>query len=190
MTDTTFTEPAAASTGRAESLRRRWKQTAWGRLYRARMRAGLEPCRWCGARDHPSNPLTLDHIIPISADGDSSLDNLTILCEGCNTFKGGRTWALESLAQEEESAPPQRRWAERVSREVYQRRYPCPSCTRPVRADQSSRLVPHPTPDDTNRCPGTRRRVTDDSVTALLLEALETERIPGATTSAGLRAIT
>jgi hypothetical protein len=79
------------------------------------MRAGLESCRWCGTRDHPSNPLTLDHIVPISRGGRSTLDNLTILCSQCNTFKGDRTWALESLAEEEALAPPERRWSLRLS---------------------------------------------------------------------------
>lgn len=33
---------------------------------------------------------TLDHMIPVSADGTNSVENLVLSCEGCNQIKGNR----------------------------------------------------------------------------------------------------
>jgi HNH endonuclease len=44
-------------------------------------------CQYCGATDD----LTLDHIIPRSRGGDSSLANLRTACRTCNSSKGART---------------------------------------------------------------------------------------------------
>lgn len=43
-------------------------------------------CQSCGATDH----LCLDHILPVSRGGDSSDENLQVLCSGCNTKKGNK----------------------------------------------------------------------------------------------------
>lgn len=53
---------------------------------------------WC-KRCHKQDRLTLDHIIPISivvmfgfarAETYADIENLQVLCRGCNTFKGNR----------------------------------------------------------------------------------------------------
>lgn len=43
-------------------------------------------CQSCGSKDHPC----IDHIIPVSRGGDSSDDNLQVLCLPCNTKKGNK----------------------------------------------------------------------------------------------------
>jgi hypothetical protein len=121
-----------------------------------------------GCRHHPSNPLTMDHIIPISSGSRSRIDELTILCGRCNTAKGSDIWPLESLAAEEREAPPDRRWAALVCADVHRRCYTCPEYGRSCRADQSRRLVPHSSACGRLRCPGTRTRMPDDSVAAVL----------------------
>lgn len=45
-------------------------------------------CLACGASDVP---LTVDHIIPVSAGGKSSIDNLQPLCKSCNSRKSSQT---------------------------------------------------------------------------------------------------
>jgi hypothetical protein len=43
-------------------------------------------CQACGSRAH----LCIDHILPVSRGGDSSDENLQVLCMGCNTKKGNK----------------------------------------------------------------------------------------------------
>ena len=43
-------------------------------------------CQQCGSEDQPC----IDHIIPVSRGGDSSDDNLQVLCLPCNTKKGNK----------------------------------------------------------------------------------------------------
>jgi 5-methylcytosine-specific restriction endonuclease McrA len=44
-------------------------------------------CRYCGS----SEGLTIDHVVPVAANGDDSADNLVVACKTCNSRKGGRT---------------------------------------------------------------------------------------------------
>ena len=41
-------------------------------------------CQLCGV----NNDLTIDHKVPVSAGGNNSLENLWVLCRGCNSRKG------------------------------------------------------------------------------------------------------
>lgn len=68
-----------------------WDKSAhWVRVYRARIRLGLEICRVCGCRNEwgTGRQLTLDHIFPRSKGGTSLIFNATILCARCNCAKG------------------------------------------------------------------------------------------------------
>lgn len=47
-------------------------------------------CQYCGKK-YPMPELSLDHIIPKSAGGLSTWDNLVCACTGCNSKKGGKT---------------------------------------------------------------------------------------------------
>ena len=42
-----------------------------------------DPCSYCGS----PGPSTIDHIVPISKDGDSNWTNLTAACKSCNSQK-------------------------------------------------------------------------------------------------------
>lgn len=56
-----------------------------------RIRAVMErddnKCAFCGSSDK----LAVDHIYPIVLGGDSSMDNLQVLCRACNSYKGDNT---------------------------------------------------------------------------------------------------
>lgn len=45
-----------------------------------------ESCRRCGTTEN----LTVDHIIPVIAEGPDRLSNFQLLCRSCNSRKGGR----------------------------------------------------------------------------------------------------
>ncbi len=47
-------------------------------------------CQYCG-RYFPTSELSLDHVIPRSAGGEASWENLVCACVKCNVKKGGRT---------------------------------------------------------------------------------------------------
>ncbi len=46
-------------------------------------------CRLCGAKA-PDVELHIDHIVPLSKGGETTLDNLQVLCADCNLGKGDR----------------------------------------------------------------------------------------------------
>ena len=56
--------------------------------------AGHEP--WC-ACCYATEPLTFDHIIPLSRGGEDRNDNGQILCHSCNNIKGSLLVELEEL---------------------------------------------------------------------------------------------
>lgn len=41
-------------------------------------------------RCEKENPLSIDHIVPISKGGSNGLDNLQVLCNSCNSGKGNK----------------------------------------------------------------------------------------------------
>jgi 5-methylcytosine-specific restriction protein A len=61
----------------------------WLRLSRAAI-ADQPWCSRCGSTDD----LTADHIVPLSAGGESVIENMQTLCRSCNSRKGGRAVAI------------------------------------------------------------------------------------------------
>jgi 5-methylcytosine-specific restriction endonuclease McrA len=52
------------------------------------MKAEQPFCSYCGSPGTPkTNPLTIDHIIPLSRGGTNRRDNLTVACLRCNVSK-------------------------------------------------------------------------------------------------------
>jgi len=48
-------------------------------------------CLACGSRHVKDNPLTLDHIVPLSKGGTDDIDNIQPLCRSCNSAKNNKT---------------------------------------------------------------------------------------------------
>ena len=72
----------------------------WARVYRDRMRGGLEQCR---NRDCSRLATTFGHLIPHSQGGRFRLDNLTLLCLPCNAQQANQVWSwLQPLSSEPE----------------------------------------------------------------------------------------
>ena len=59
--------------------------------YEVLSRAGFK-CQACGESPKPENDVVLhiDHIVPVTIGGDSSENNLQVLCSLCNSSKGNR----------------------------------------------------------------------------------------------------
>jgi len=131
-----------------KSIKSDWHGTAstghhhWVRVYRTRMTLGLERCRLCGHTGTRRNPLTLDHIRPLSDSGSNHINNATVLCRSDNRAKDTKRLPLLSLAAEEARAPAEQRWstlplplddaAAALWRE-WAREGQCPSCVQLVR---------------------------------------------------------
>lgn len=61
----------------------------WQRARKAVLR--LQPyCVDCGSEGTKGNPLTVDHIVPLSRGGTQDEDNLQTRCRICNSSKGAR----------------------------------------------------------------------------------------------------
>lgn len=76
-----------------------WKQRTWARQYRKEIQEGKQHCRACLV---VATDLTFDHMIPASQGGPGTLNNITILCEECQRFKGDSYWPfLISLGEEQ-----------------------------------------------------------------------------------------
>lgn len=66
---------------------------------------------------YSSHPFVFEHIIPVSRDGKSDLDNLALACGGCNGHKYNKTEAPVpvSLAITPLFHPRQHKWSEHFS---------------------------------------------------------------------------
>lgn len=60
----------------------------WTTLVRRKMRE-TPYCVLCLSEGSPGNPLTGDHILPLSQGGANTYDNVRILCRHCNSSLGG-----------------------------------------------------------------------------------------------------
>jgi hypothetical protein len=55
-------------------------------------------CEYCQSpADYSPQPFSIEHIFPISAGGESELDNLAYACQGCNNHKYNKTHGLDAL---------------------------------------------------------------------------------------------
>ncbi len=72
-------------------------------------------CEYCkSSRDYASHTFHVEHIIPISGGGDSSIDNLALACAGCNGHKAVRIRAIDPASKTEVNLfhPRRQRWNE------------------------------------------------------------------------------
>ena len=59
------------------------------------LRAGNR-CEYCGlAQDGQAATFHIDHIVPVVAEGDTSLANLALACVSCSLRKGARQFAMD-----------------------------------------------------------------------------------------------
>ena len=71
----------------------RGKEYQQGPLYQTTLRAYIyhrdgRKCRYCGKKPTKENPLTLDHVVPVSNFGPDRPDNIVAACRRCNQAKG------------------------------------------------------------------------------------------------------
>ena len=57
-------------------------------------------CAYCRSPHSVGVGMVIDHIIPLSADGVTEVDNLALACYRCNEFKGGRLSAIDPETRE------------------------------------------------------------------------------------------
>lgn len=64
-------------------------------------------CQYCGKK-HPLSELSLDHVVPRSAGGEASWENIVCACTKCNVKKGGRTPAQAHMKLIKQPVKPKR----------------------------------------------------------------------------------
>jgi len=64
-------------------------------------------CQYCGGK-HPTNELSLDHVIPRSRGGRTTWENVVCACTRCNARKGGRLPEEAGLKLYRRPAKPRR----------------------------------------------------------------------------------
>lgn len=58
-------------------------------------------CEYCRSQERfAPQHFTIDHIIPVSKEGNNEFDNLAYACQGCNGSKFDKIAALDSLTKE------------------------------------------------------------------------------------------
>jgi 5-methylcytosine-specific restriction endonuclease McrA len=77
----------AAYEVRRPSRQQRGYDSHWAKL--ARVAIAAQPwCSDCGTPGDPANPLTGDHLVPLSRGGLSVIENVVVRCRRCNSKKG------------------------------------------------------------------------------------------------------
>ena len=72
-------------------------------------------CAYCLTTEaNTGQPMTMDHIVPQTQDGETSFENLCFACRRCNEFKGSATRAQDPLTGEEIALfhPRQQAWTD------------------------------------------------------------------------------
>lgn len=72
-----------------ENRKNQKRNHRWVRVYRHRMREGLEQCR---NRSCVRRAQTFGHLIPHCDGGTFSLENITLLCLRCNASQANQVW--------------------------------------------------------------------------------------------------
>ena len=62
------------------NLRKGWRKTLW--------RSGLRNCYVCGGRIDNEEDATLEHVVPLSKDGEDHIDNCRLSHQECNQRRG------------------------------------------------------------------------------------------------------
>ena len=58
-------------------------------------------CEYCQcSMDYSTQPFVIDHIVPISENGKTTLDNLAFCCGGCNGHKYAKIQAIDPVSRE------------------------------------------------------------------------------------------
>jgi 5-methylcytosine-specific restriction endonuclease McrA len=63
--------------------------SAWAELHEVVTAEQGTICAYCSK---PANPVTLDHIVPLSKGGSNNPLNMLVACRSCNSSKGARSW--------------------------------------------------------------------------------------------------
>lgn len=82
------------------------------RLVAARAR---DRCEYCGCPDDFSpQPFSVEHIVPVSRGGRTTVDNLALACQGCNNHKYARLSAIDPATGQDVPLyhPRQHSWAQ------------------------------------------------------------------------------
>lgn len=74
-------------------------------------------CAYCCSPMAVGIPMVVEHIVPLVADGVSTLDNLCLACYRCNEFKGSRQLATDAMTGQTVALfhPRRQHWAEHFS---------------------------------------------------------------------------
>ena len=73
---------------------------------RSPLRAAVEQragghCEYCRSpAKYSTQPFSLDHVIPRSRGGPTSLDNLALACQGCNNHKYNKTYSSDPFTKQ------------------------------------------------------------------------------------------
>ncbi|MGE0827627.1 MAG: HNH endonuclease [Candidatus Binatia bacterium] len=69
-------------------------------------------CAYCRSPMLVGVPMVVDHIVPLTAGGTSTLENLCLACYRCNEFKGSRTTASDPTDGQQTALfhPRQQQW--------------------------------------------------------------------------------
>lgn len=70
-------------------------------------------CEYCRSQaKFATTPFSIEHIVPRSAGGPTSLDNLALSCQGCNGFKYTKQSAIDPLSMQQVALfhPRQQTW--------------------------------------------------------------------------------
>lgn len=73
-------------------------------------------CECCKCRkDYASHTFNIEHIIPLSSGGKTSMDNLALACSGCNGCKSSKLQAIDPLSKLKTALfnPRQQKWQDR-----------------------------------------------------------------------------